>query len=1152
MSNDERDHLQPGGGQDGPLSGAPGGAPGGDEGQSAAGDTVHAPSLGSGAERRVAAAMRAGDEEAAIAAMHGGKHGPAGRVARFFVDSKLTPLLMMAAVLLGLLAIWTMPREEEPQIRVPFVDVMTPLPGAASAVVERRVTAPIEQMMRDIPGVDHIYSTSMPGESLVTVRFKVGLPVQPSLTEVYTKLYANRGDLPAGSGPPLVKLRSIYDVPVLALTLSGPAYNDAQLRELAVELRRVLKRVPDVSQVTITGGARREFRVVLDNSRMAAYGIAPGQLAARIAAASGRTPAGQLVGGGRATAVYAGRWIRSARELGQVVVAVRQGMPMLLSQVARIEDGPGEPHDYAGILYGPGQRDVAAAARGRARAAVTLAVAKRQGANAITVVDAALARLRAERGRLIPAGVRVTVTRDYARSAEARSNELLEHMALATVSVILLVALFLGWREAGVVGVAIPVTLLGTMFLFALYGYTLNRITLFALIFSIGILVDDAIVVVENIVRHYRLFPNRGRPAARVLIEAVAEVGNPTILATFAVIAALLPMAFVGGLMGPYMRPIPLGASAAMLLSLAIAFVGTPWAAMRLLHKPGHRQHAAAAARESRLGAAYRRGMAWLLTGRRRRWGLVAGLAALLLAALSLLYFKLVIVKMLPYDNKTELEVVLHMPETTPLETTEAVAQRLANYLARQPQVKNVEFYAGAAGPYSFNGLVRHYFLRDQPNQGDVQVNLVSTGRRNAESHALALRWRPRLAAIAQAAGGRITVAEPPPGPPVLQTLVAEVYGPTAAARRAAARQVRQVMRTTPGVVDVNWSQPRGEVYDLIPRPRKAALSGVSLPDLRASIALAEGGMEAGWAHTRRDRERIPIWLQWPAAERQGPQALRMLPVPAANGAGGGTLAPLGELTRLVRRPIGQPIFHQDLRPVDYVMGDVAGGTESPGYAIFQMDRRLEKLRTALGPRLRVRLISAPSNLRRDAVRWGGEWHTTVHVFRDLGIAFAAVLLLIYVLVVGWFRDYGVPLVILSLVPLTLIGILPGHALMGAFFTATSMIGFIAGAGIVVRNSIILVDFIELRRAQGMGLKEAAIDAGAVRFRPILLTAAAVVVGASVIITDPIFQGLAISLMAGEIASTLIAPVAVPVLYTLLRERQQRRAARKLARPAAA
>ncbi len=1061
--------------------------------------------------------------------------GPAGRIAAYFVNSKLTPLLILTAALLGGFAIWRMPREEEPQIRVPFVDVITQLPGASARDVDRRLTTPIAEMMQDISGVQHTYTLSNPGMSLVTVRFRVGLNVQDSLTRVYTQLYEHQQRLPAGATPPVVKLRSIYDVPVLALTLSGRGYSDDQLRLLAAELRAAIKRVPDVSRVTLIGGRPRELRVTFDSSRLAGYHLSPGQIAAAIAAVNGRLPTGTLINNNRDTTVYAGGWIRGAQDLGRVVVGVQHGMPVLLSQVAAIRAAPQEAQHEAGIIFGPGERALPAGLRGEPFPAVTLAIAKRQGTNAIQVVNQVLARVDALRNRVIPAGVRLTVTRNYGRTAEERSNELLEHMALATLSVIVLMGLVLGWREAGVVGVAIPITLLGTLFLFYLHGYTLNRITLFALIFSIGILVDDAIVVVENIVRHFRLPQNHGRGAVAITIEAVGEVGNPTILATLTVIAALLPMAFVGGLMGPYMRPIPLGATAAMLLSLAIAFMVTPWATLRLL-RSHHKSDAPAAPTEKGLMRAYHRGMLWLMAGR-RRWGVLGGLAVLLLAAFSLLYFKLVLVKMLPYDNKTELEVVLHMPETTPLEATQAAAQRLANYLAGQPEVKNIEFYAGAPAPYSFNGLVRHYFLRQQPYQGDLQVNLVATGKRSAQSHELAKRWRPALTRIAQAAGGRITVAEIPPGPPVMQTLVAEIYGPTARGRLAVARAVRQVMQTTPGVVDTSWNYRRGTKLDLRLRQRKAALSGVSLPDLRASLALAQGGMAAGWTHASQAWETEPIWLQWPDSGRSSVQNLQLFQVPDHSGG----LVPLGELVRVERRKLEQPILQKDLRPLDYVFGDVAGGAESPGYAIYAMDQRLEKIQTPLGRPLQVRLFSPPASLRHYSLKWDGEWHTTVHVFRDLGIAFGAVMLLIYTLVVAWFRSYTTPLVILSLIPLTLIGILPGHALMGAFFTATSMIGFIAGAGIVVRNSIILVDFIELRRAEGMPLQAAAIEAGAVRFRPILLTAAAVVVGASVILNDPIFQGLAISLMAGEIASTLIAPVAVPVMYTLAEEYQQRR-----------
>ncbi len=1064
------------------------------------------------------------------------RRGIAGNIAAYFIDSKLTPLIILGALLAGIWAVMTMPREEEPQIRVPFVDVFAQMPGASSQEVEQRLTYPMERIVSAIPGVEHVYSTSSPGLSMVVVRFKVGLNVQQSLTQVYTRLYAHLDEIPPGASPPLVKLRSIYDVPVLALTLSGRGDDGYQLRRVADELRNVIRRVPDVSAAEVIGGRERQLRVILDTAKLAAYRLSPDQIVRQIAGANQQARAGSFSRENREIIVDAGQFLTDARQLGDVVAGVSNGQPVLLREVARIEDGPAEATSYVRIAQGVGAGKPDSANTSGELPAVTIAVSKLEGTNAIAVVDAVLDRVHALRGRLIPDDVQVTVTRNYGATALERSNELLFHMLLATLSVILLIGLTLGWRESGVVAIAIPVTLLLTLFLFHLYGYTLNRITLFALIFSIGILVDDAIVVVENIVRHFRLPENRDRPPSAIAVKAVAEVGNPTILATFTVIAALLPMAFVGGLMGPYMRPIPVGASAAMLFSLLIAFVVSPWASLRFL---GGKSHARKAhhepVREDWMTRLYRRIMQPLLHQARARLLFFAVIGLLLAGALSLLYFKAVLVKMLPFDNKNEMEVVLQMPDGTPLEQTAAVAQQMSGYLRRQPEVTNVESYVGTAAPYNFNGLIRHYFLRTHPNQADLQVNLVGKDQRSRQSHAIALRLRPELDRIAAPHQARVTVAEIPPGPPVLQTLVAEIYGPDARQQMQLAAHVKQVFTSTPGVVDVDWFVRDAQAkVSLHVDEQKAALSGIPVATVVSTLQTALEGRTAGLAHRPREQEDVPIRVQLSRAGRSGVENLLRLQLPAADG----QMVPLSELVEVRRTVIDPDLMHKDLKPIVYVLGDVAGGAESPAYAIFAMNKKLASMKGPDGRPLKIYLTGAPQSTQAFAVRWDGEWDTTIRVFRDLGIAFAAVMALIYVLVVFWFRSYKTPLVILAPIPLTLIGILPGHWLLGAFFTATSMIGFIAGAGIIVRNSIILVDFIELRREEGSPLAQAVIDAGAVRFRPMLLTAAAVIVGASVILPDPIFQGLAISLMAGEIASTLISRLAVPVLYYLAWRRE--------------
>jgi multidrug efflux pump subunit AcrB len=763
--------------------------------------------------------------------------------------------------------------------------------------------------------------------------------------------------------------------------------------------------------------------------------------------------------------------------------------------------------------------------------AVTLTVAKRKGTNAITVAERVLARVEKNRGYIIPEDIHVTVTRHYGETSKEKSDELLLHMIIAVVSVSILIWFTLGHRESGVVALAIPVTLALTLSVFYLYGYTLNRITLFALIFSIGILVDDAIVVVENMVRHFRLPQNRGRSPLKVAIEAVDEVGNPTILATLTVIAAILPMAFVGGLMGPYMRPIPVGASAAMVFSLLVAFMVTPWAAMRLLHheKEGgegssHPDHS----QEDWSTRLYRRVMTPLIETSFWRWVFLVGVVVLLMISCALVAMGLVRVKMLPFDNKSEFQVILDMPESATLEDTAAVAMEMGDYLRTVNEVVDYQVHVGTSGPFNFNGLVRHYYLRSRPYQADLQVNLAAKGHRQEQSHAIAKRVRPRLKAIADRWGARIQVAEVPPGPPVLSTLVAEIYGPDYDRQREIAQQIRDIFESTPGVVDVDWymedEQPRMQMQ--IDR-QKAALHGITDTQIARAVQMALDGRKVGLLHEPREKEDVPIIVRLSLEDRADIRLLESIKLTAADG----SLVPLSALVKNRKTQVDRSIYHKNLKPVVYVTGDVAGAKESPVYAILEMYEKIDAIALPEGYGIAQHTAQIPAGNQTYAMKWDGEWHITYEVFRDLGIAFAVVLVLIFVLVVAWFQSFSTPLVIMVAIPFSLIGILPAHWAMGAFFTATSMIGFIAGAGIVVRNSIILVDFIELRIKQGMPLDLAVIDAGAVRFRPMMLTAAAVVVGASVILFDPIFQGLAISLMAGEVASLLFSRMTVPILY---------------------
>lgn len=1061
--------------------------------------------------------------------------GLAGRLAHAFLNSKLTPLIIVASLALGVFAIAIIPREEEPQILVPMLDITTAMPGASPGEVEEQVTLPIERLVHQISGVEYVYSTSSPGQSLVIVRFLVGTPQEDALIKVYSKLYSNFDRMPPGVSQPIIKARSIDDVPILSLTLWGEHYNGYQLRAIADEIQHNINQISDVSETNVIGGLPRSMRVLLSTAKLNAYGLSPMTIVNKLQAANAGLQAGSFAENNSEIRVDAGNLFTSRKDLESVVVAVDHGRAIYLRDVAdQIVDGPAEPTDY--VVFGTTNASVGANRAPTQYPAVTLTVAKRKGTNATDIANAVLKRVHEMQGVTIPDDVTVTTTRNYGETAKAKSDELLEHLLLATLSVTFLVALFLGWRESGVVLLAIPVTLAMTMATFYLLGYTINRVTLFALIFSIGILVDDAIVVVENMVRHFRLRENQNRSCSEVTVEAVAEVGNPTILATFAVIAAVLPMAFVRGLMGPYMRPIPVGASAAMLFSLMVAFVVSPWAAMRLLGKHLGGAHLLEPEHENWRTRLYRRVMSPLIASGRNRFLFFVGVIALLLISVVLVPLGLVRVKMLPFDNKSELQVVINMPDGTPLEQTARVAQAIGSELARQPDVLNYQEYAGTSGPYNFNGLVRHYYMRRMPNQADIQVNFVPANQRHEQSHAIAKRLRPLLVAIGNQYGARIQVSEVPPGPPVIQTLVAEVYGPDLAGQTQVAQQIKSIFQHTAGVVDTDW-------YVEDPQPRltirvdevKAAQHGIAVSDVAHALALATSGMQVGLLHESNSREPVPTVVELTRPDRSSEQALENIRLPGSDG----SMVSLRELVTIDHGTIQQSIYHKNLRRVVYVTGDVAGAEESPVYAILKMNKDLDHLTLPAGYTLARYNAVLPESTDHYSMKWDGEWHITIEVFRDLGLAFAAVLILIYVLVVGWFRSFIVPLIIMAPIPLTLVGILPAHALLGAFFTATSMIGFIAGAGIIVRNSIILVDFIELRRREGAPLGQAVIDAGAIRFRPMLLTAAAVVVGASVILTDPIFQGLAVSLIAGAVASTFLSWPTIPILYYMVHSRSE-------------
>jgi multidrug efflux pump subunit AcrB len=1093
----------------------------------------------------------------------------AGKLAHAFITSKLTPLILIAAIAMGVAAVLLLPREEEPQIIVPMIDIFVAMPGASAAEVESRITRPMERLLWQIPGVEYIYSTASPGANMTIVRFYVGEDEEKSIVRLNQKMFANFDLIPPGASPPLIKPRSIDDVPFLALTLWSSELDGYQIRRAAAELRTELQKIPDISATEIIGGQRREMRVEINPARLAAYNIAASGIRNALQMGNREADAGVMTRGNEAITVRLDGFLRSADDLANLVVGVYNNAPVYLRNLARITDGPEIPKDYVFFSPGPaaGTKNIPLAATsngpvvsvtgdsrqpalstGNAKSlipAVTISLAKRKGKNAVVLGQAAEKRAEEFKARYFPSSLQMTVTRNYGETAAEKSNELLLHMMIAVISVTILIWLILGFRESGVVAVAIPVTLALTLVVFLLYGYTLNRITLFALIFSIGILVDDAIVVIENIVRHQRLPQNRNRRFVDIAVEAVDEVGNPTILATFTVIAAILPMAMVRGLMGPYMRPIPIGASAAMVFSLLVAFVITPWAALRFM-KAGHGAHHEQVEGEDWSTRFYRRFMGMLLSRGRNQWAFLGLVVVMLLASMSLVYFKLVIVKMLPFDNKSEFQVIVDMPEGTSLEKTAAVTRDLAVRLTEIPEITDFETYVGTASPFNFNGLVRHYYMRRGDNVADIQVNLTPKGDRSAQSHAIARRARALLAPVAQQYGARLKVAEVPPGPPVLQTLVAEIYGPDYKRQIELAKDIRDTWDKSPGVVDVDWyvEDLQREMLFHVDR-LKASLAGVPIPEIQQTVQAAVSGMEAGIAHLPREAEDVPLMVRLPQESRTQISDLNTLRVAAVSG----KLVPLAELGTWEESVHERNIYHKNLMPVVYVTADVAGREESPVYPILKLDQEITSKKLPEGYRLQTFTASQPESSDRLAMKWDGEWHITYEVFRDLGLAFAAVLVLIYILVVAWFQSFKTPLVIMAAIPFSLVGILPGHWAMGAFFTATSMIGFIAGAGIVVRNSIILVDFIELRLKMGEPLEKAVVDAGAVRFRPMMLTAAAVVVGSAVILFDPIFQGLAISLMAGEVASLLLSRMTVPVLFYIMRKREMRR---PIAQPVAA
>lgn len=1061
------------------------------------------------------------------------QEGLIARIVRIFVKSKVTPLIIGFSIFLGVLAVFNLPREEEPQISVPMFDIFVSYPGATAEEVENRIVNVGERKLWEIAGVEYVYSIIQAEGAVITVRFRVGEDSEKSLIKLYTKVYSNLDLLAKDGSTPLIKIRSIDDVPVMTVTFHSATNDPVRLRKVVSDVQRSISAIPDVSETGITGGRKRQFHVYLDEKKLNERFLNPLELTRLIQQANTKTSAGHLESRPQIVNVEADGFFRSAADLESLVVSVSQGKEVYLKDVARIVDGPDEDESAVDIRFGAADQS---GDKGPF-AAATLSVSKRKGANASRLCEKILHRIDGLHGNLIPADVTCTITRNYGETADEKSNELLFHMSIAVVAVTILMALALGLRESGVVAIAIPMTLSLTLAGFYFLGFTLNRITLFALIFSIGILVDDPIVGVENIVRHLRMAKNKGRDFLDVTIEAFKEVQSPLILATLTVIAAILPMAFVRGLMGPYMRPIPIGASMAMVFSMIVAFIATPWAAHKILGSPkGQDRLKEHGEKDTLLTRFYRAYMKPLIYSSKVRWGFIVVLLLMLSGAVLLVPLKLVKVKMLPFDNKNEFQVVLDMPEGASFDQTQSAINELATYISTVPEVKNITAYAGTSAPYNFNGLVRHYFLRSKPWQADLQVNLTGKSERKRQSHEIANSVRPKVHEIVAKYGGHVQVAEVPPGPPVLSTLVLEVYGPTLEGQRKLAGDIETLLRSNPGVTDIDSYVGRQEKQDSLKIDKqKCSLNGVPVDSVAAVIFSAIAGSRADLAHLPGENEPLEIVIRLPREKRATLDSVLNITVLSRFG----SRIPVRDLVAVERTLKDYTIYHKNLERVSYVIGDVQGKFDSPVYAMMGLNAGLDKLSLPNpNPESQnkpdVLFTSQPESSDRWSVKWDGEWQITYEVFRDLGIAFAIVLILIFTLVVGWFQSFKTPFIIMLPIPLTLVGILPAHWMTGTFFTATSMIGMIAGAGIVVRNSIILVDFIELRVKEGMALEEAVIDAGAKRFRPMLLTATAVVVGASVILFDPIFQGLALSLIAGEVASTLLSRTAIPMLYYMV------------------
>ena len=1059
------------------------------------------------------------------------ENGISGKIAGSFIRSKLSILLMFAFMLLGLFSIYFIPREEEPQIEVPMADVMIGYPGATPQEVESGVVQPIEKIISNIKGVEHVYSTSMNGMAMLTVQFYVGEDVERSLVKLYNEMMKNMDRMPQGATMPLVKTRAIDDVPALAFTLWSDKMGDYQIRQVAEVVGSEIKKIPDVAQVNIIGGQSRQVKIMLDKDKMAESKLDFGIITQSLQANNAQMQSGNIVTGDMVYSVQTGNFLANVDDVKNLIVGTNDSQPVYLYQIANIEDGPEVPQRYVSFGYGAALSDKKANMPDD-YSAVTISIAKKKGADAMKLADVVIAKVDHLKKDVITKELNVEVTRNYGETASHKVSELLWHLSIAIIVVTIFVMLAMGWRGGLVVFLSVPVTFALTLFAYYFLGYTLNRITLFALVFVTGIVVDDSIVIAENMHRHFKM---KKLPPLQAALYAINEVGNPTILATLTVIAAVLPMAFVSGMMGPYMSPMPIGASIAMVFSLLIALTLTPYFGYLFLRhkdkngaKEDSHNESESALHESKIYKLYAKVVTPFLENRKKRWTFMIGLAVILLSSFVLFYTKSVPVKMLPFDNKNEFQVIVDMPEGTTLERTAAVTKELAMYVSKNDKVTNYQAYVGASAPISFNGLVRHYDMRMGENVADIQINLVDKGERSEQSHDIAVSMRESLQAIGKKYNANVKVVEVPPGPPVMSTIVAEIYGPDYNQQIAVAKQVKNILSSTENVVDVDWTVEDDQTEYKFEVDKEKAMK-LSIPNAQVvqNMRAALSGMPVGVLHQPSTVNQVGIVLQLPEKEKSSIEDVLSMKVVNQRG----MPIPIGDLVKVTKGEKEKSIYRKDQKRVVYILTEVAGDLESPVYPISEVSDRLSEVKLPEGYTLSEEYSQQPVYEDNFTLKWDGEWQITYEVFRDLGLAFMFVLIIIYVLIVGWFQNFITPLVQLAAIPLSLIGIIVGHWIMGAYFSAPSMIGFIALAGIMVRNSVLLIDFIDIRLKDGVPLKQAVIEAGAVRTTPIVLTAGGVVLGAIVILFDPIFQGLAISLMGGTITSTVLTLIVVPLLY---------------------